>query len=518
MLVLEKSYRLSADFVATPRLCVAILAVLRQANDWQGICEHVILLSKRRAQLKQAIGAVVREAMSYIDETPDVKTKTQLIETLNEVASGKIFVEVEKARLTRILARLHEEAGRISEAASVMQEVAIETYGALSKREKVFFIEEQIRLCMKNDDYVRARILSRKINVRSFDEIKRLEEKEALKKKKKLEEEGGVDAMMMDEDEKKRFEEVEKEEKKEKESAVQHAKGVFAETDPSVPDLPTLRLNYHNLMVQYFEREKDYLEQCRCYKAILECELVKEDKSKYEPAMESCAWLVILSERDPMQQSLLHQTLNDDRLKEMKTYEELLKKFTTYEIIRWDELSETYAEEITKHFAAGHSNQQKQEEMNVKAGTTMKVDSSADGKATTKLEDLQSRVIEHNLFVVAKYYNRISLSRLSELLCLTVDKAETRLSKSVCSKKVHAKIDRPNGIATFRKVNNNNNTSPGNEKDGSNASSSSETAPDQLLNSWVNNVDSLLAALDKAGNLINKEAMTHKVSLLTLEA
>jgi hypothetical protein len=28
----------------------------------------------------------------------------------------------------------------------------------------------------------------------------------------------------------------------------------------------------------------------------------------------------------------------------------------------------------------------------------------------------------------------------------------------------------------------------------------------------------LLAALDKAGNLINKEAMTHKVSLLTLEA
>ena len=148
----------------------------------------------------------------------------------------------------------------------------------------------------------------------------------------------------------------------------------------------------------------------------------------------------------------------------------------------------------------------------------MKVDSSADGKATTKLEDLQSRVIEHNLFVVAKYYNRISLSRLSELLCLTVDEAETRLSKSVCSKKVHAKIDRPNGIATFRKVNNNNSTSPGNEKDGSNASSSSETAPDQLLNSWVNNVDSLLAALDKAGNLINKEAMTHKVSLLTLEA
>ena len=92
---------------------------------------------------------------------------------------------------------------------------------------------------------------------------------------------------------------------------------------------------------------------------------MKEDKSKYEPAMESCAWLVVLSERDPMQQSLLHETLKDDRLKEMKTYEELLKKFTTYEIIRWDELSETYAEEIAKHFTTTHSNQQKEEETNV---------------------------------------------------------------------------------------------------------------------------------------------------------
>ena len=63
----------------------------------------------------------------------------------------------------------------------------------------VLALLSNIRLCMKNDDYVRARILSKKINVRSFDEIKRLEEKEMLKKKKKMEEEGGADAMVMDE-------------------------------------------------------------------------------------------------------------------------------------------------------------------------------------------------------------------------------------------------------------------------------------------------------------------------------
>jgi 26S proteasome regulatory subunit N5 len=493
MLQLEKQYRLSADFVATPRLCVAILSVLREQNDWDGLCEHVVLLSKRRAQLKQAIAAIVREAMTYIDETPTVETKTKLIETLNEVASGKIFVEVEKARLTRILAKLHEDSGRISEAASVMQEVAIETYGALSKREKVFFIEEQIRLCMKNEDFVRARILSRKINPRSFDEIKKTEEKELLKLKKKKLDEDGTGDQMMDDSEKKRMEEVEKEEKKEKESAVQHAKGVFAETDASVPDLPNLRFNYHQLMVQYFEREKNYLEQCRCYKAILECELVKEDREKYEPAMESCAWLVILSEREPMQQSLLHETLNDERLKEMKVYKDLLKKFTTYEIIRWDELSEQYAEEISKHFITNNNNNYLTSKSNINDEDVVVVGDSK----TSKLEDLQSRVIEHNLFVIAKYYKRISLSRLSELLCLSIDEAEQRLSKSVCSKKVLAKIDRPNAIASFKKT----------------TKSNEETLPDALLNSWVENVDTLLFALDKATQLINKEAMTFKVSL-----
>ena len=70
--------------------------------------------------------------------------KTALIETLSTVTSGKIFVEVEKARLTRALAKIKEEAGKVEEAAEIMQEVAVETYGALSKHEKLFFIEEQV--------------------------------------------------------------------------------------------------------------------------------------------------------------------------------------------------------------------------------------------------------------------------------------------------------------------------------------------------------------------------------------
>lgn len=58
----------------------------------------------------------------------------ELINTLNEVTEGKIFVEVgsdgverwrevEKARLTQMLAKMKEDEGKVDEAAGLMQEV-----------------------------------------------------------------------------------------------------------------------------------------------------------------------------------------------------------------------------------------------------------------------------------------------------------------------------------------------------------------------------------------------------------
>lgn len=54
------------------------------------------------------------------------------------------------------------------EAADILQEVAVETYGAMAKSEKIAFILEQVRLCMDKGDYVRAQILSRKISPKAF--------------------------------------------------------------------------------------------------------------------------------------------------------------------------------------------------------------------------------------------------------------------------------------------------------------------------------------------------------------
>ena len=65
---------------------------------------------------------------------------------------------------------VQEEDGDIAGAADVLQDVHVETYGSLSKREKVEFILEQMRLTLGKKDYVRAAIVAGKINKKAINE------------------------------------------------------------------------------------------------------------------------------------------------------------------------------------------------------------------------------------------------------------------------------------------------------------------------------------------------------------
>ena len=69
-----------------------------------------------------------------------------------------------------MLAIIKETNGLVEEAAD-MQEVKVETFGSMDKREKVEFILEQMRLCLAKKDYTRTQILSRKISPKFFQDI-----------------------------------------------------------------------------------------------------------------------------------------------------------------------------------------------------------------------------------------------------------------------------------------------------------------------------------------------------------
>merc|ERR1719223_276042 len=121
--------------------------------------------------LKASSADAEKTSVSYavqIGEQKDEALKLQLIHTLRAVSEGKIFVEVERARLTKTLAVITEAKGEIEEARATMQDTQVETLGGMDKREKTEFILEQIRLCLAVGDHVRAYIVARKIQVKVF--------------------------------------------------------------------------------------------------------------------------------------------------------------------------------------------------------------------------------------------------------------------------------------------------------------------------------------------------------------
>ncbi|XP_021895494.1 26S proteasome non-ATPase regulatory subunit 12 homolog A isoform X1 [Carica papaya] len=427
LLNVEKQMRLAGDVAGTRKAVTEILQLCFEAKDWKLLNEQIVNLSKKRGQLKQAVTAMVQQAMQYIDETPDIETRIELIKTLNNVSAGKIYVEIERARLIKKLAKIKEEQGLIAEAADLMQEVAVETFGAMAKTEKIAFILEQVRLCLDRQDYVRAQILSRKISPRVFDA-------DTTKEKKKPKE----------------------------------GDNVVEEAPADIPSLLELKRIYYELMIRYYSHNSDYLEICRCYKAIYGIPSVKETPAHWIPVLRKICWYLVLSPHDHMQSSLLNSTLEDKNLSEIPHFRLLLKQLVTMEVIQWTSLWTAYRDEF-------------ENEKNMLGGSL--VDKAA--------EDLRQRIIEHNILVVSKYYARITLKRLAELLCLSIQETEKHLSDMVVSKALVAKIDRPMGIVCFQVAKDSN----------------------DILNSWSMNLEKLLDLVEKSCHQIHKETMVHKAAL-----
>lgn len=342
--------------------------------------------------------------MSYLDSTPNMETKLELINTLRTVTDGKIYVEVERARITRMLSKIREDEGKINEAADILQELQVETFGSMDKREKVIFILEQMRLCLAKHDYVRTQIISKKINTKFFQD-------------------------------------------KENED---------------------LKLKFYDLMIQHALHEEQYLNVHKFYKQVYDSESIKDDDNKWKEMLHNAVLFIILAPYDNEQSDLLHRLYEDPKLAFIPQYKEITKCFVTTEIMRWAEIEHTYGS-LLNQSAAFNKN-------------------TEEGKKRWK--ELHSRVIEHNIRVIAKYYTRVTTKRLTQLLDLTEKDTEEFLSKLVVSKTIYARIDRSSSIVNFQT-----------KKDAN-----------QILNNWSNDINSLLNLIEKTCHLISKEEMVHSIA------
>ncbi|KAI8087722.1 PCI domain-containing protein [Gilbertella persicaria] len=287
LLSLEKQARNAADQASTGRILVQVIKLCHQVNDWKLLNEQIILLSKKHGQLKAATSKMVQEAMSYLDSTPNMETKLELIDTLRTVTDGKIYVEVERARITRLLAKIREDEGKTSEAADILQELQVETFGSMDKREKVDFILEQMRLCLAKSDYIRTQIISKKINTKFFQE---------------------------------------------KENEVS----------------PDLKLRFYHLMIQHALHEDQYLNVHKFYKQIYDSGSIQEDETKWKEALQNAILFIILAPYDNEQSDLLHRIYQDPKLSHIPEYQEIAKCFVTTELMRWSHMEQSYGQLLSQ--------------------------------------------------------------------------------------------------------------------------------------------------------------------------
>lgn len=434
----EKKVRQAADLASSKRVLVAIAQLLTPSegvDNWDELNEQVLMLVKKHGQSKQAISALVQEVINRLDSAPNMTTKMATIDTLRTITDGRIYLELERARVTQILARLEvSEHGNYARAAELMGELQVETFGSMEMPEKIDFILEQIALYVKTGDFTYAAIVSRKILTRYFSK---------------------------------------------------------ASTDARVA---AQKIRFYGFKVDIALHDNNYLDVCQNLRYIYDTPLTPEvekelnkdengavkqdgdvemgDASKPEAQIArrhdilgEMVLFAVLAPHDNLQSDLLHHLARESDLPLLPLFDQLVSMFTTHELIRWPKMVEVY----------GHQLKQQP------------VFSGEGGSA--RWEDLRQRIIEHNLRVIARFYTRISIQGLSELLDLTLQESEEALTSLVVKGMVWARIDRPKRIVSFAK----------------------QQSSDDVLNEWSNNTAKLLEHVETVCHLISKEEMLHGI-------
>ena len=102
--------------------------------------------------------------------------------------------------------------------------------------------------------------------------------------------------------------------------------------------------------------------------------------------------------------------------------------------------------------------------------------------------ELIRQLIQHNLRVIEKYYSRVSLERMSQLVGVSVERTENELGDMVVNGRIGAKINRLAGIVTINKR---------------------KQFTNEKLNSWNSDLKTTLDKIEQTCHLIDREKVIH---------
>merc|ERR1712113_671405 len=172
-----------------------------------------------------------------------------------------------------MMAQMKEEEGNAEEAANLLQEVQVESFGAMERREKTEYILNQMRLVLLKKDYVRTQIISKKLNPKLLD----------------------------------------------------------------ADDFQDLKVQYYEYMVRYWLHEKNFLEVSKAYLAIFNTPMTQKEDSKWKLALTAHALYLTLAQYSNEQEDMLNKldTLQAKKLDKVPVFQQVVKIFLRKEIAAW---------------------------------------------------------------------------------------------------------------------------------------------------------------------------------------
>ncbi|KAJ7193362.1 PCI domain-containing protein [Mycena pura] len=419
LLVLEKQTRNAADLNSTTRLVKAVVEHCYDARNFDLLNFNVLLLCKKHGQLKAAIQAIVELVMGWLE---DVKKSAgtdkwlELVQTLRTVTEGKIFLETPRARVTLLLSHYHE---------GLAGEPNSSTYKEQMQTACDLLTDLQVETYSSMDRREKTEFILEQMRLLMV--VARLKDAEVDSKTGKEVLGGGETEWVK----------------------VRVGGRKINEEFLKEKDNEDLKLKYYDLMIQHALHGSAYLDVAKYYHKVWETPSIKEDETDQgKAALEHIVYYIVLASHSNEQSDMLHHLFVDPALLKLELHYNLVKCFITRELMRWPGIERIYGEFLRK----------------TPVFTSDK-----------RWEDLHTRVIEHNVRVVAQYYTRITLPRLTSLLDLDQKQTEETIARLVVSGTIWARTDRPAGVVNFR---------------------SPRTAED-VMNDWSSDMQKLLSVVEK---------------------
>lgn len=288
-LVLEKQIRQSSDLPSSKRILTQIVDTLVDNGDWPALDDLITALAKKHGQMKTAIQVMIQQVISrlgLLTNASDISQKIAIIETIRTVTDKKIFVEVERAEVSRMLSDIYLAQDDLDRATDILCDLQVETYSMMPFETKVEYILQQMALTLRKSDYAQAKVLSRKILLKTLQKIPRADE---------------------------------------------------------------FKATYLRYLLQINAYEKDYITSVKNSLLLMELPSVKESPD-YKDLLVLIVYTIILSPYDNYQLDLIHKIKANPVFSKNVSAQiyKLLETFTTNEIIQWGQLEHDYRDSFSQ--------------------------------------------------------------------------------------------------------------------------------------------------------------------------